>query len=393
MKQFLISTLVLVFSQLIFTQTIPNLPIPIGGGNAEVWHNNIYYFGGSDSWSGNTIYPRIYKFDGANWSYYDSIPDNKVWDAETILYGDYVYLFGGWPFGSELNRRYDLNTGDWVYLANSPNTNQTYGLTAEEVNGNIYLFNAFGEVFEYNISGDSWTSKTPNTVEGGWGLSSILYQNEVYILGWNDSAFYKYTPSTDSWTQLSVSPYQVDACSFGIMNNLIYAIGGNAGGSSGASYKSMMVYNISSNSWTISSQELSSKRDWMATAEYEGGLYVLGGIDSVDIAVDIVEEMVSQSTQVVNTGMGISEEYSLEQNYPDPFNPSTKIAYSIPSLSFVKLKVYNELGKEIKTLVDEEEPAGNYLVEFDGANLPSGTYFYQLIANNISETKKMILLK
>ncbi|MCZ7612939.1 MAG: T9SS type A sorting domain-containing protein [Ignavibacteriaceae bacterium] len=131
----------------------------------------------------------------------------------------------------------------------------------------------------------------------------------------------------------------------------------------------------------------------MATAEYEGGLYVLGGIDSVDIAVDIVEEMVSQSTQVVNTGMGISEEYSLEQNYPDPFNPSTKIAYSIPSLSFVKLKVYNELGKEIKTLVDEEEPAGNYLVEFDGANLPSGTYFYQLIANNISETKKMILLK
>ena len=83
----------------------------------------------------------------------------------------------------------------------------------------------------------------------------------------------------------------------------------------------------------------------------------------------------------------------LYQNYPNPFNPSTKIEFRIVDLEYVNLKVYNILGKEVATLVDEEKPAGEYEVEFIGTNLPSGIYFYQLKAGEFVEMKKMILLK
>lgn len=85
--------------------------------------------------------------------------------------------------------------------------------------------------------------------------------------------------------------------------------------------------------------------------------------------------------------------FSLSQNYPNPFNPTTKIKFQLPQMSKVKLTVYDVLGRELKTLVSEEKPAGTYEVEFDGTNLPSGVYFYRIEAGQYTATKKLILLK
>ncbi len=85
--------------------------------------------------------------------------------------------------------------------------------------------------------------------------------------------------------------------------------------------------------------------------------------------------------------------YSLSQNYPNPFNPSTTISYQIPQRGFITLKVYDVLGNEIETLISEEKPAGIYEIEFDGANLPSGIYFYRMRAGSLVESKKMVFLK
>jgi hypothetical protein len=85
--------------------------------------------------------------------------------------------------------------------------------------------------------------------------------------------------------------------------------------------------------------------------------------------------------------------FQLYQNYPNPFNPSTKITYSIPQRSFVSLKVYDVLGNIVTALVEMEKSTGEYEIEFDGSELTSGIYFYQLIAGNYLETKKMLLLK
>ncbi len=89
----------------------------------------------------------------------------------------------------------------------------------------------------------------------------------------------------------------------------------------------------------------------------------------------------------------IPANFSLEQNYPNPFNPSTRISFSLPEPNFVTLKVYDMLGSEVASLVNENKPAGNYEVEFNALKLSSGTYVYKLIAGNYQLTRKMQLLK
>ena len=95
----------------------------------------------------------------------------------------------------------------------------------------------------------------------------------------------------------------------------------------------------------------------------------------------------------INVDVTVPLEFALDQNYPNPFNPSTTISYSIPVKSRVTLKIFNALGKEIITLVNEEKSEGNYDVKFDASGIPSGIYFYKLNAGEFSSTKKMILLK
>jgi photosystem II stability/assembly factor-like uncharacterized protein len=89
----------------------------------------------------------------------------------------------------------------------------------------------------------------------------------------------------------------------------------------------------------------------------------------------------------------IPEKFILQQNFPNPFNPSSNIRYSIPQSSNVVLKVFDVIGKEIETLVDEEKPIGNYELIWNASSLPSGVYFYQLKAGSFIETKKMVLMK
>ena len=85
--------------------------------------------------------------------------------------------------------------------------------------------------------------------------------------------------------------------------------------------------------------------------------------------------------------------YYLGQNYPNPFNPTTSIQYAIASRQFVTLNVYDVLGNEVTTLVNEEKPVGTYELNWNAANLPSGVYFYRLQVGSFVQTRKMILLK
>ena len=89
----------------------------------------------------------------------------------------------------------------------------------------------------------------------------------------------------------------------------------------------------------------------------------------------------------------VIKDFTLNQNYPNPFNPTTVISYTIPKDTHVTLKIYDVLGREVETLVNENEQVGRYRVNFDGARLASGVYFYRLAAGSHVITKKMLLLK
>jgi len=146
--------------------------------------------------------------------------------------------------------------------------------------------------------------------------------------------------------------------------------------------------------------------NWVGMGSFEKVKFRMKVVETtlVSIFLDDLEYFVSRETPpILIDRMGddvvgvedvnIPTNFKLFQNYPNPFNPTTSIKYEVSSIANVKLAVYDILGREIETLVNEEKFPGEYEVKFNASNLPSGTYFYVLRAGNFSETKKMILMK
>jgi len=131
---------------------------------------------------------------------------------------------------------------------------------------------------------------------------------------------------------------------------------------------------------------------------YPHGFGPQGDVIRIYNFVRLVRDVSVNKTE--NDETSLPDDFKLEQNYPNPFNPSTVIEFCVPQNSFVSLNIYNTIGEEIATLVNEERPAGTYEIQFDGNNLTSGVYFYQLSvypanggAVEFTDIKKMILLR
>lgn len=110
---------------------------------------------------------------------------------------------------------------------------------------------------------------------------------------------------------------------------------------------------------------------------------------NTEIAVDN-PALVNSQTETENA---IPTEYSLEQNFPNPFNPATKIQYALPLDSRVTIKVYDNTGREVSTLLNEVKAAGRYELDFNAVSLPSGVYYARIQANEFVKVIKMMLIK
>ena len=131
---------------------------------------------------------------------------------------------------------------------------------------------------------------------------------------------------------------------------------------------------------------------WPAEGTIINDIGAYGGPDSKELGEFIISSVNEQNFEPLPQG------FLLLQNFPNPFNPSTKIKFTIPSVGTrdrvsVQLLVYDVLGNEIATLVNEEKPTGTFKVEFNGTGLPSGIYLYQLKAGSFVQTRKMVYLK
>ena len=166
----------------------------------------------------------------------------------------------------------------------------------------------------------------------------------------------------------------------------------------GRIYNYSISVSIDMNQWTeVVSPSLSSSEEWTIN-EFQP-------INARYIKIDFINsnqstwaslwegELWGNAPTSVDIEETIPEGFKLEQNYPNPFNPVTTIIYVIPEKTEVSLKIFNSLGIEISTLINEEKTAGSYSVKFDATRLASGIYFYALNAGSYSETKKMILMK
>lgn len=132
----------------------------------------------------------------------------------------------------------------------------------------------------------------------------------------------------------------------------------------------------------------------------------ISGYDSLKVIIDlynliddegflrrVLEYFELQPPDYVDEEIISLNEFVLSQNFPNPFNPVTKIEFRISNFGFVSLKIYDILGNEIATLINEEKQPGTYEIDFSGTGLPSGTYFYKLKAGNFETTKKMVFIK
>lgn len=251
-----------------------------------------------------------------------------------------------------------------------------------EFNGDVFIGTNSG-VYKRTSSG--WIDKnvglTNTNVTALGGSGSFLFA------GTNTSSTEGVFISSDhgeSWTFLLTIPWVTS----------IQAIGPNIFASS---YGDGIWLSIDyGGSWTQINDGFSSSAYYVLSTGINDK-YIYAGTNASGVWRRELSELVTD----VNSGNNLNPSaFSLEQNYPNPFNPSTKIRYSIPSVTLsgvegsrVQLKVYDVLGNEVATLVNEEKPAGSYEITFDASGLSSGIYLYKLTAGSFIQTRKMMLVK
>ncbi|WP_244405194.1 T9SS type A sorting domain-containing protein [Ignavibacterium album] len=404
------------------------------------FNNNVYWIGCGWEFSGNdTIRGGLAKFDGINWMIFNSSNSPIQNDAVTHLaidnqnriliasYGEGFYRYNGsnWEIFNSLNS--PLPSNDIQYISIDKNNNiwlAIFGFGAVKFDGSNWLFYNYNNSFngiedlnfiesdntniiwfgsEYNglysfdgtlfnrrgegplLDSISMTSFALDSSGNPWFTGNILFAGNGILSHFTNQSWFNYNIASYEYnTRFSYNTLTIDR------NNNKF-IGSAIG-----------LFKFDDNFWTLFSTENSpipfnifttgitdSKNNKIYGLRAPTNFHPTGYVGLIffnedSVVITSVEENISQLNN-----------YELNQNYPNPFNPTTTIEYAIPngSRNLVTLKVYDLLGNEVTTLVNEYKEAGRYKVEFNATDLPSGIYFYKLQVASFTSVKKMILLK
>jgi uncharacterized delta-60 repeat protein len=216
--------------------------------------------------------------------------------------------------------------------------------------------------------------------------------------GYNDFVVIKYNNAgVQQWKSYYDGPEHFDDDPIGInvdQNGNVYVCGeSNPNGGSHFKFTVVKFNADGSFDWDYVYDENVSSKAVGIWIDNSGFVYAGGEGESPNGNHDLMVVKLNSTTGVEEEYENSLKSFRLEQNYPNPFNPTTNFEFRIASFGFVSLKVFDVLGKEVATLVNEEKPAGNYKIAFDASGLSSGVYFYKLQSGNFVESKKMILLR
>jgi photosystem II stability/assembly factor-like uncharacterized protein len=246
--------------------------------------------------------------------------------------------------------------------------------------GNYLFAGGLHGVFRSSNTGSSWSGFNKG-LPSGISISSFKTAGENLFLS-SSRGIYMSSDFGDNWISLN-DGLPVDTAGYNIIhlltfNGLLYT------GTKNGVYFSANL----GESWVQRNNGLSGDALSINSITVHGSDLVAASKEG------LWERKLTDINSVENNiTINYPAEYRLSQNYPNPFNPSTLINFTIPQRSFVSIKVYDALGREVNTLFSEEKPAGVYEVNFNGSGFSSGVYFYQLRAGNYILTKKMLLIK
>ncbi len=339
--------------------------------------------------------------------------------------GETAYIFGG--VGELSNNANYLETWEYIgtalsVIADSNSQFDRILTTGNVVNSKIYLIggNSFAAgdsldldyLIEYdpsiNLITFSDTSFSGDDLPEQQMAAAI--GNDIFIFGGVvngiTNKIYKFNTISKTLDQLSLtllSPRAAGAAVYLQSQDCIYIFGGYD--ENNLSLNTSEIFMIKGQDYSIETgPAMQYARKNLSGIEADGKIYAMGGTNDDGEIVPYVEVLTESVVSVED--FEIPNEYELYQNYPNPFNPITKIKFSIPTVEtghapslHTKLDVYDILGEQVSTLIDDQKSPGTYEVEFDASNLPSGIYFYKLDVysnsgtTHFSDTKKMVLIK
>jgi N-acetylneuraminic acid mutarotase len=347
-----------------------NMPTPRGWLAACEVNGKIYAIGGAQNVMGTGL-STVEAYDPVmdTWTTKTDMPTARFVHSASVMNGK-IYVIGGKPAHGitplTTVEEYDPATDTWSTITDMPTAR--FGLTTCVVNGKIYAiggslyvdapFQALRTVEEYDPVTNTWTTKANMPAVRGF-FSSSAVNGKIYVIGGGRnlnnsilSTVEEYDPATNTWSAKTDMPTARFSFSVCAVNDIIYAFGG-------------------------------AVTDWQTYQYWQGCSTVEGYDPSLD-----------QPTNAVNPYRAqYPSQFLLHQNYPNPFNPSTTIRYTMPKSSEATLTIYDLLGEEIITLVNEIQAPGEYSVKWNGQGYPSGIYIYRLRAGDFRETRKLVLQK
>ena len=369
----------------------------------------------------------IIKYDSAGtqqWvNFYGT--ENNVSYATAIIIDKYGNIYVTGQSGEDSTSSIDIVTIKynsfgilkWVAKYNSPTSENDYGMAiGVDSDGSIYVCGGSQGDLHYDdyilVKYDSLGAEQWNRRYNGSGNFSdqaralvIDKLNNVYISGYatqagtgNDFTTIKYNPFGDQIWLRKYNNGLNDFCEDLTIDRIgnIYVEGASDGNGTNYDYATIK-YNASGNQlWAVRYDYSGVYPDYPSSiaVDNNGSVHVTGQSNR-----DYLTIKYSQLTGAIINESNIPTEYKLSWNYPNPFNPTTKIKFDITrnvrrEMQDVKLVVYDVLGSEVVTLINESKTVGSYEVEFDATGFPSGIYFYSLLIDgNVIDTKRMILLK
>jgi hypothetical protein len=314
----------------------------------------------------------------------------------TII-GSKVYLIGGTANTINYKRVdiYDIDLNSWSLCPDKLIEGRAIGV---ECIGN-YIFAIGGliqpppyaQVEMFDIASGLWTIKTPMP-SGRAGFGHSVYNNEIYVVGGYPgnvvalNEVLKYHPD-DSIIPVELTSFTASASKGKVTLNWITSTETNN-----------QMFEVERRIEDKQFVTIGFVEGHGTTTETKNYQYIdnINDIQATSLSYRLKQidydgsYEYSDEVEVTNPA---PTDYALHQNFPNPYNPTTTISYSLPVKAQVELIVYNTLGESIVQLVNEKKEAGSYSAKFDAENLPSGIYFYRLQSGSFVDTKKMILLR
>ncbi len=320
-----------------------------------------------------------------------------------------TYLFTGTLEGVF---RSENSGGSWIHVSSGLTEEKVFALL---VNGtDLFAGTWGGGVFRSNNNGNSWSfCGIPNS-----NIYSLIASGTNIFAGTIGSGIYLSTNNGSSWNPVNsgLPPTTIVISDIALCGTIVYlGTWGNGvfrSTNNGSTWQSTALTSdtimtlissgnnliagtrsgivVSSNngaSWIVKDQGFNAAPNVLALRVVNN--YMFAGTEEHKVW----RRSLSEVFAVKNISTEVPDAFTLSQNYPNPFNPKTIITFELPKTELVSLTVYDELGREIETLVNEQLHAGTYEVDWNASNYPSGVYFYTMRTEGYTETKRMILIK